>query len=173
MHTSSSIICHALLTAAFLAPAWAPATCFDAAVGKPNVMVITVDDMNCDSVGAYGCRLEGITPVMDRLASQSLRFNQAFVQVGNCMPSRNVMFSGRYPHNNGVEGFYKVKNDYPVMADLMQGRDSPAIREAFMKAQEKESADRKAAKGKSAKGKSKKPAKEGKKKPRAKTDEPA
>jgi N-sulfoglucosamine sulfohydrolase len=36
------------------------------------------------------------------------------------MPSRNVMFSGRYPHNNGVEGFYKVKNDYPVMANLMQ-----------------------------------------------------
>ena len=36
------------------------------------------------------------------------------------MPSRNVMFSGRYSHNNKVEGFYQVPNPgYPVLADLM------------------------------------------------------
>lgn len=120
MHTSSSLIRHVLLTAAFLATDLSPAPCFGDAGDKLNVMVITTDDMSCDSVGVYGCRLKDTTPVMDRLASQSLRFNHAFVQVGNCMPSRNVMFSGRYPHNNGVEGFYEVKNDYPVMADLMQ-----------------------------------------------------
>jgi N-sulfoglucosamine sulfohydrolase len=32
------------------------------------------------------------------------------------------MLSGRYPHNNRVEGFYQVRNPgYPVMADLMKG----------------------------------------------------
>lgn len=36
------------------------------------------------------------------------RFGHA--QVGNCMPSRKVLWSGRYPHNNHVEGFYEVKN---------------------------------------------------------------
>lgn len=88
---------------------------------RPNVLIITTDDMSCDSVGVYGSKLKDTTPTMDRLAAQSLRFNHAYVQVGNCMPSRNVMFSGRYPHNNGVEGFYQVKNpDYPVMADLMK-----------------------------------------------------
>ena len=89
---------------------------------KPlNVLVITMDDMSCDSVGVYGCKLKNTTPTMDRLASQGLRFNHAFVQVGNCMPSRNVMYSGRYPHNNRVEGFYQIKDpDYPVMADLMK-----------------------------------------------------
>src|SRR6188768_4467153 len=82
---------------------------------KPNVLIITTDDMSCDSVGVYGCKLKDTTPNMDRLATQCLRFNHAFVQVGNCMPSRNVMFSGRYPHNNRVEGFYMVKNPgYPV-----------------------------------------------------------
>ena len=85
-----------------------------------NVLIITTDDMSCDSVGVYGSRLKDTTPNMDRLAATSLRFNHAFVQVGNCMPSRNVMFSGRYPHNNGVEGFYQVRNTYPVMADLMK-----------------------------------------------------
>ena len=86
-----------------------------------NVLLITTDDMSCDSVGAYGCKLAGTTPHMDRLAARSLRFNHAFVQVGNCMPSRNVMWSGRYPHTTGVEGFYQVKEpDYPHLTDLMQ-----------------------------------------------------
>ena len=76
---------------------------------KPlNLLLITVDDMSCDSVGVYGCELEGTTPVMDRLASQSLRFDYAHVTVGNCNPCRNVMFSGLISHNNKVEGFYKV-----------------------------------------------------------------
>ncbi len=87
-----------------------------------NFLIITTDDMSCDSVGVYGCKLPGTTPNMDRLAGQSLRFNHAYVQVGNCMPSRNVMYSGRYPHNNRVEGFYEVKDpDYPVISDLMKG----------------------------------------------------
>jgi N-sulfoglucosamine sulfohydrolase len=91
------------------------------ATARPNVLIITTDDMSCDSVGVYGSKLKDTTPHMDRLAGQSLLFNHAYVQVGNCMPSRNVMFSGRYPHNNGVEGFYPVKNpNYPVMADLMK-----------------------------------------------------
>ncbi len=87
----------------------------------PNVLIITVDDMNCDSVGAYGCRLAGTTPNMDRLAADGLRFMHAHVQVGNCMPSRNVMWTGRYPHNNRVEGFYQIKDPkYPHLADLMK-----------------------------------------------------
>ncbi|MES2696283.1 MAG: sulfatase [Verrucomicrobiota bacterium] len=92
-----------------------------AAADKLNVMIITVDDMSCDSVGVYGCKLKDTSPNMDKLAGQSMRFNHAYVQVGNCMPSRNVMFSGRYPHNNKVEGFYMIPNPgYPVMSDLMK-----------------------------------------------------
>lgn len=89
---------------------------------QPNILFITVDDMNCDSVGVYGCKLPGTTPHMDKLAASGLRFQHAHVQVGNCMPSRNVMWTGRYPHNNRVEGFYQIKNpDYPHLADLMKG----------------------------------------------------
>lgn len=88
---------------------------------RPNILIVTVDDMSCDSVGAFGCALEGTTPHIDRLAEQGLRFHFAHVQVGNCYPSRNVLFSGRYPHNTGVEGFYQIKDpDYPHMVDLMK-----------------------------------------------------
>lgn len=86
---------------------------------KPNVLIVTVDDMSCDSVGAFGCKLAHTTPNMDAFAKTALRFQYAHVQVGNCMPSRNVMWSGRYSHNSGVEGFYQVRPiRYPVLCDL-------------------------------------------------------
>lgn len=92
------------------------------AADRLNVLIITVDDMSCDSVGVFGAKLAGVTPHMDQLAAEGLRFNHAFVQVGNCMPSRNVMWSGRYPHNNGVEGFYQVPGaTWPHLVDLMKG----------------------------------------------------
>ncbi|MCS1407577.1 MAG: Arylsulfatase [Verrucomicrobia subdivision 3 bacterium] len=86
-----------------------------------NLLFISVDDMSCDSVGVYGCRLNGTTPHIDRLAAGGLRFEYAHVVVGNCMPGRNAMFSGLYPHNNHVEGFYQIKEpEYPVLCDLMK-----------------------------------------------------
>ena len=91
------------------------------AKAKLNILFITTDDMSCDSVGVFGCKLPNTTPNMDKLAAQSLRFKYAHVQTGSCMPSRNVMFSGRYSHNNKVEGFYQVPNPgYPVLTDLLR-----------------------------------------------------
>ena len=89
---------------------------------QPNILLLTVDDMSCDSVGVFGSKLANTTPNMDKLASQSLRFAHAHVTVGNCMPCRNVMLSGLYSHNNKVEGFYQVKDPgWPHLVDLMKG----------------------------------------------------
>lgn len=89
---------------------------------KPNILIITVDDMSCDSIGVFGAKLDGTSPHVDQLAKEGLRFEYAHVQVGNCYPSRNVMWSGLYSHNNGAEGFYQVKPiDYPVLYDTMSG----------------------------------------------------
>jgi N-sulfoglucosamine sulfohydrolase len=91
------------------------------AADRLNLLLITVDDMSADSIGAFGCKLPGTSPHVDQLAKEGMRFLRAHVQVGNCMPSRNVMWSGRYPHNNRVEGFYQVRNPaYPVLVDLMK-----------------------------------------------------
>jgi N-sulfoglucosamine sulfohydrolase len=64
---------------------------------KPNILFITVDDMNADSVGCFGCPIEGTTPNLDQLAADGIRFEHAHVQVPNCTPSRNVLQTGRYP----------------------------------------------------------------------------
>ena len=88
---------------------------------KPNLLIVTVDDMSADSIGSYGCPIEGISPHMDGLVRSGMRFQYAHVQVGNCMPGRNVMWSGLYPHNNGVEGFYRVANpQHQHLVDMMK-----------------------------------------------------
>jgi N-sulfoglucosamine sulfohydrolase len=104
-----------------LAGAADPSTTLGA--GKPNVLIITVDDMSCDSVGVFGSRLADTTPRIDQLSKQCMRFTFAHSVVGNCMPSRNVMWSGLYPHNNHIEGFKPIPKSevtYPVLGDLMK-----------------------------------------------------
>jgi len=97
---------------------------------RPNILIITVDDMSADSLGVFGCKLPDTSPNIDRLAADAMQFDYAHVQCANCMPSRNVMWSGRYSHNNRVEGFYQVRDpDYPVLTDLMKSAGySTAIR---------------------------------------------
>ena len=91
------------------------------AADRPNLLIITVDDMSADSLGIFGAELADTSPTIDRLAREGMRFNQAHVVVGNCFPSRNVMWSGIYPHNTGIEGFYPIPNPSHLhLADIMQ-----------------------------------------------------
>ncbi|MEE2614445.1 MAG: sulfatase [Verrucomicrobiota bacterium] len=95
--------------------------CVSIQAAPVNILMITVDDMSADSIGVFGSKLKGTTPNIDRLASQGMRFSHAHMTVGNCMPGRNVLFSGLISHNNKVEGFYQVKNPgWPHMVDLMK-----------------------------------------------------
>ncbi|MDA3963059.1 MAG: sulfatase [Planctomycetota bacterium] len=72
---------------------------------RPNILLITADDLNWDSLGCYGCAVESISPNIDRLAAEGMRFTHGHVNVAVCMPSRSVLATGRYPHRNGIEGF--------------------------------------------------------------------
>lgn len=88
---------------------------------RPNVLIVTVDDMSADSLGAFGCELADTSPQIDRFAKQALKFKHAHSLVGNCMPGRNIMWSGLYSHVNGVEGFQQnASPEYPVLCDLAQ-----------------------------------------------------
>jgi len=91
------------------------------AAGRLNVLLITADDMNCDSVGAFGCRVKDTTPNIDRLAAQGMRFEHAHVTIAVCQPCRSVWLTGRYPHRSGGEGFHKLqKPGVPLLPDLLR-----------------------------------------------------
>jgi len=90
---------------------------------RPNLLLITADDMNWDAVGAFGCPVPGSTPNIDRLAAGGMRFERGHVTVAVCEPSRSAMMTGRYPHRSGGEGFYYVRfGDVPILPDILRRR---------------------------------------------------
>jgi N-sulfoglucosamine sulfohydrolase len=78
-------------------------------VKRLNVLMIVADDMNWDSPGCFGGTAPDITPNIDRLASEGMRFSHAYLNIALCTPSRSVMLTGLYPQNNGAEGFQRIR----------------------------------------------------------------
>jgi iduronate 2-sulfatase len=74
-----------LLFSAFLGCSAPPPT-------PPNVLLIVVDDLR-PQIGAYG-QAQMISPNMDRLAREGLRFDRAYTQEAVCGPSRVSLLSG-------------------------------------------------------------------------------
>jgi arylsulfatase A-like enzyme len=71
------------------------------AAGRPNVLLIVVDDLN-DWVGYLGGHPQAKTPHLDALASRGVRFTNAYTASPVCNPSRAAMFSGKRPSTSGV-----------------------------------------------------------------------
>ncbi len=53
-----------------------------------NFLLITTDDLEWTSVGVYGSKVDRITPNIDRLASEGMRFTNGHVTIAVCQPSR-------------------------------------------------------------------------------------
>jgi len=87
---------------------------------RPNVLLITADDMNYDSPGVAGCPVPDITPNLDKLASQGMRFVHAHVTIAVCQPCRSVWMTGRYPHRNGAMGFEAIRTDVPTLQESLR-----------------------------------------------------
>src|SRR5262245_34720137 len=95
------------------------AACVVAAAERPNFVFIYTDDQRWDALGGVQ-REQGErarfpwfqTPNLDRLASEGVRFRNAFVVNSLCAPSRSVYLTGRYSHLNGV-----ANNHTPFPAD--------------------------------------------------------
>lgn len=112
------------LASIFLLPALAGLAATAAATEdarKPvNLLLLTADDLHWDSVGAFGCAIPGITPNIDRLAAEGMRFRQAHVTVPVCMPTRAVWMTGRYSHNNGALGFEEIREGVPTLVETLK-----------------------------------------------------
>ena len=71
---------------------------------NPNILLITADDLGWDSLGCMGNELEGLSPNLDRLASEGLLIKHAYVTTPICGPSRQSLYTGRLPQRTGIMG---------------------------------------------------------------------
>ncbi len=86
-----------VLTALFgLLPATLPAAgTLLSTVEKPNIVFILVDDAGIGDFSTYGCSY-GVTPNIDRLAAEGMKFTQAYSGSAVCAPSRYVLMTGQH-----------------------------------------------------------------------------
>jgi N-acetylglucosamine-6-sulfatase len=68
---------------------------------RPNIVFILSDDHRADFAGYAGHPFIE-TPALDRLASEGIRFDRAYVTSSLCSPSRASFLTGQTPHRHGV-----------------------------------------------------------------------
>ncbi len=67
---------------------------------KPNLVLIVVDSLRADALGPQGS-LASVSPRIDRLASESLRFERAIAPASWNLPSLSSLVTSTYPWRNG------------------------------------------------------------------------
>ena len=67
----------------------------------PHVVLVVVDCLRADHVGAYGYPLP-TTPNLDRLAAEGIRFEWSYANATWTKPSMATLFTGFYPSEHGL-----------------------------------------------------------------------
>ena len=62
---------------------------------RPNIIYILLDDAGIGDFSAYGCKY-GVTPNIDRLATEGMKFTRAYSGSAVCAPSRMVLMTGQH-----------------------------------------------------------------------------
>jgi len=79
----------------------------------PNVVFILADDLGWADLGCYGSTFYE-TPNLDRLASQSVRFTQAYAACPVCSPTRASILTGKYPARLHLTDWLPGRPDMPT-----------------------------------------------------------
>lgn len=88
---------------------------------KPNVLFILSDQHNAKCLGHKG-HPDVLTPNLDRMAAEGVRFDNAVTQNAICTPSRMCFISGQYAHNHGYYGLSGPKpNGLPTIFGHFRG----------------------------------------------------
>jgi arylsulfatase A-like enzyme/tetratricopeptide (TPR) repeat protein len=90
------------------------------AAPRPNVLLVTLDTTRFDVVGAYGAA-GGITPTLDRIASEGVRFDRAYTVTPLTIPAHSSIHTGLLPPRHGVRdnGDFFLGDDATTLAERL------------------------------------------------------
>jgi arylsulfatase len=87
---------------------------------KPNIIFILADDLGYGELGCYGQK-KILTPCIDRLAAQGMKFTNAYAGNAVCAPSRCTLMTGMHQGHAHVRDnrTYGVEGQTPLPADTV------------------------------------------------------
>jgi arylsulfatase A-like enzyme len=85
---------------------------------RPNVLVLLVDTLRADRLGAYGAT-PSPTPSLDRLAGEGRVFTQSIAQAPWTLPSVTSILTGVHPRSHGVLGRLAGEHDDAIEAAFL------------------------------------------------------
>jgi arylsulfatase A-like enzyme/tetratricopeptide (TPR) repeat protein len=86
-----------------------------------NLLFVTLDTLRPDRLGSYGSKA-GLTPHLDRLASEGIRFDHVLAHVPLTLPAHTSIFTSLYPTQHGVHdnGTFRVDDSLPTLATTLR-----------------------------------------------------
>jgi len=93
--------------------------------GKPNIVLLVVDDLGWADVGYHGSLFP--TPTIDQLAKEGVKLERYYVQQC-CSPTRSALMTGRHPFRIGMQHFDTLLTgtlahlpyDQPTTAEMLK-----------------------------------------------------
>ena len=99
---------------------------------SPNIILIVSDDQGYNDLGVCGAG-DILTPNLDKLARDGIRFTNFYVTCSASTPSRCSMLTGRYPQRNGTyelfrndrvdDGYHYSSYEYSTSPERILGTD--------------------------------------------------
>ncbi len=88
---------------------------------RPNLLLVTVDTMRADRLGAYGWT-RAATPAIDALARRGVLFESAFTISPVTLPAHASILTGRLPSRHGIRGnsFYTLRDGEVTLPQVLQ-----------------------------------------------------
>ena len=85
-----------------------------------NLLFVTLDTFRVDRLGSYGSKA-GLTPHLDRLASEGVRFEHVLAHVPLTLPTHSSIFTSLYPTEHGVHdnGTFRLNPSVPTLATTL------------------------------------------------------
>jgi arylsulfatase A-like enzyme len=86
-----------------------------------NLLFVTIDTLRPDRLGSYGSKA-GLTPNLDLLAREGVRFDRALAHVPLTLPAHTSIFTSLYPTGHGVHdnGIFRVNAALPTLATILK-----------------------------------------------------